>query len=126
MKDQLVCVMVALSLATGVRCAVASAETLSFDFASGLGPYFYKQGDLPLLEVDTIGAIRIHKPADDRTYRGDQTLSSGIQSYFQVTGNFTATVDYTLINFPTPTDYGGNTIQFTVYGDNSSLYSIWH
>ncbi|MGA2622085.1 MAG: PEP-CTERM sorting domain-containing protein [Thermoguttaceae bacterium] len=102
------------------------AATVSFDFTSGAQPYFRNFGDLSVFNVDTSGAVRIYKSADDRTYQGDQNIGAGVWSLFQLTGDFSVTVDYTLTDFPTPTDYGTNETQFFVMSQTYGPYfSIW-
>jgi probable HAF family extracellular repeat protein len=81
------------------------ADTATFDFNSGIGPYFsvFNSG---LFNVTTDGPeIIISKPADDGTVA--PVDAAGIHSNFSVVGNFSITVDFTLTDFPLPNQSQG-------------------
>jgi len=84
----------------GVR---VEADTLTFDFDSGLGPNFSgtEEGDFWTIDADG-PTVRIAKPADDGSYESNGWARAKVESVFTAGGDFTATVDFTLHDFPGP------------------------
>ena len=79
-----------------------NADTLAFDFSSGLGPNFSViNNDGGLWNVGTNGSgLEISKPADPGTYFPTGWIHAGIGSGFVLNGDFTVTVNFTLNGFP--------------------------
>ena len=92
-----------LALAGWVLLAApgASAETLTFDFSDGLGPEFSSFSTGGLFAIDTSADnLRIFKAADDGSIANSGFIFGGVGLNIALGGDFTATVDFTLTNFP--------------------------
>lgn len=96
----------------------ANADTASFDFSSGIGPYFSVfngSGNFPALDqpgglfnvATNSSGIDVSKPADNGTISPVNAVGAGIRSTFSVVGNFSITVDFTLNDFPIPNQSEG-------------------
>ncbi len=95
-----------LTVVAFVACGMsyAHAETLTFDFNSGLGTDFTTFSVDDLFTIDDDGPdVRISKPVDDGTL-GPGSATGGIRSQFLLVGDFTATVDFDAHTFPFPGD----------------------
>ena len=102
-----------------LTCLAASAHaaTLTFDFDSGFGPAFQTFSDQSLYTVNnTGGAVRIFKGADTPPVL-NEFVGGGVRSNFNMVGDFTATVDFTIHNMPFP---GSNKLNESVLSVASS------
>ena len=81
---------------------VSNAETISFDFNSGVDFSNFSVFTVgELFAIDTDGPdLRISKPEDDGTVLPLDFLLGGIKSRFTIDGDFTVTIDFTLRDFP--------------------------
>lgn len=102
-----------------LTCLAASAHaaTLTFDFDSGFGPAFQSFSDQSLYTVDNAGgAVHAFKGADSPPV-ANEFVAGGVRSNFNMVGDFTATVDFTIHNMPLP---GGNKLNESVLSVASS------
>lgn len=102
MRRSLITVGVAVAL---VMLAYTSshATALTFNFDTGIGPQFSVFSTDNLFAVRTSGSdLRISKDADDIRLRSNpnEFIFGGIRSNFALGGDFIATVDFSLNNFP--------------------------
>ena len=80
---------------------IARGDTFSFDFSSDYGPYFQEANTDALWTLSTAThQLSISKPADDGSFVPTWFVYGGLYSSFTLEGNFSATVDFTLNNFP--------------------------
>ena len=79
------------------------AETVTFDFDSGVSPNFSTINTGGLWTIGTTGPnLQISKPADDGTYNPISEIRGGVFSNFTIVGDFTVTVDFSRTIFPLP------------------------
>jgi hypothetical protein len=97
MKKRTVALVIGLVF---VLTPLADAQTMVFNFESGLGPNFDTWNDGNLWTIDSSGGeVRISKPEDDLSVLPGG-IRGGAVSKFILTGDFSVTVDYNLYNFP--------------------------
>ncbi len=97
------------------------SQTTVFDFDSGFGSDWTVNNDSGLFEISNSSQdVRISKDADDLSVMPNAFIFGTISSEFCVTGDFTATVDFEILNMPALASNPLNECVLGITGHNSS------
>ncbi len=78
----------------------AAAETITYDFNTGLPAGFTQFNTGNLFSIVTTDAVRISKAADTGTVNPNGFISAGVTAPVSLAGDFTVTVDFSGLNLP--------------------------
>ena len=110
-----------------VLATSANATTRIYDFDSGIDDDFTIINTGDVWTIDNDGpSLRISKSVDNGDVNGDDFIEGGIFSNFLLGGDFTATVDFHLFDFPATAEPGlYNEVIFRATDQNGRIFQIF-